>query len=58
VQAYTQLSYKFATEPVIERLSKKGGRILRTNLDSDAENHLRNHFDTKHAEMSEKLSRE
>jgi uncharacterized membrane protein len=47
-----------ASDRVIERLSKKGGRILRTKLDSDAENHLRNHFDTKHAEMSEKLSRE
>lgn len=47
-----------ASDRVIERLSKKGGRILRTNLDSDAENHLRNQFDTKHAEMAEKLSRE
>jgi uncharacterized membrane protein len=47
-----------ASDRVIERLSKKGGRILRTNLDSDAENHLRNHFDTKHAEMVEKLSGE
>jgi uncharacterized membrane protein len=47
-----------ASDRVIERLSKKGGHILRTNLDSVAENHLRNHFDTKHAEMAEKLSRE
>lgn len=47
-----------ASDRVVERLSKKGGRILRTNLDSDAENHLSNHFDTKHAEMAEKLSRE
>ncbi|WP_282128859.1 DUF1269 domain-containing protein [Roseobacter litoralis] len=47
-----------ASDRVVKRLSKKGGRILRTNLDSDAENHLRNHFDTKHAEMAENLSRE
>lgn len=47
-----------ASDRVIERLSKKGGRVLRTNLDLDAENHLRKHFDTKHAEMAEKLSRE
>lgn len=47
-----------ASDRVIERLSKKGGRVLRTNLDSDAENHLRKHFDTQHAEMAEKLSRE
>jgi uncharacterized membrane protein len=41
-----------ASDRVIERLGTKGGRILRTNLDTDAENHLRNHFDAKRAEMT------
>jgi uncharacterized membrane protein len=43
-----------ASDRVIERLGTKGGRILRTNLDTDAENHLRDHFDAKHAEMTSK----
>jgi len=45
-----------ASDRVIERLGKKGGQILRTNLDTDAENHLRKYFDTKHAEMAEKFA--
>lgn len=40
-----------ASDRVIERLGEKGGRILRTNFDTDAENHLRTHFETKRAEM-------
>jgi uncharacterized membrane protein len=46
-----------ASDRVIERLGTKGGRILRTNLDSDAENHLRKHFDLKHTEMTRMSSR-
>lgn len=37
-----------ASDKVIERLGEKGGRILRTNLDNDAENHLRLAFDKAH----------
>lgn len=37
-----------ASDKVIERLGEKGGRVLRTNLDSDAENHLRQAFETAH----------
>lgn len=39
-----------ASDRVIERLGKKGGRVLRTNLDSDAENHLRKASENAHAE--------
>jgi uncharacterized membrane protein len=45
-----------ASDRVLERLGRQGGKILRTNLDTDAENHLRNHFDAKHAELAEKLA--
>lgn len=38
-----------ASDRVIERLGKKGGRVLRTNLDSDAERHLRRAFEQAHA---------
>ncbi|WP_323036426.1 DUF1269 domain-containing protein [Pararhodobacter sp.] len=34
-----------ASDRVIDRLGTMGGRILRTNLDADAENHLRAHFE-------------
>lgn len=37
-----------ASDKVIERLGSKGGRVLRTNLDTDAENHLRRAFDKAH----------
>lgn len=37
-----------ASDKVIERLGEKGGRVLRTNLDSDAENHLRRAFEKAH----------
>ena len=37
-----------ASDKVIERLGEKGGRVLRTNLDSDAENHLRREFEKAH----------
>ena len=38
-----------ASDKVIARLGEHGGRVLRTNLDTDAENHLRRAFDTAHA---------
>ncbi|MFZ5963040.1 DUF1269 domain-containing protein [Thalassococcus sp. BH17M4-6] len=37
-----------ASDKVIERLGEHGGRVLRTNLDTDAENHLRRAFDEAH----------
>ena len=37
-----------ASDRVIERLGEHGGRVLRTNLDTDAENHLRKAFDEAH----------
>ncbi|GAA4217599.1 putative membrane protein [Sagittula marina] len=37
-----------ASDRVIERLGEHGGRVLRTNLDTDAENHLRRAFDEAH----------
>ena len=37
-----------ASDKVIERLGEHGGRVLRTNLDTDAENHLRRAFDKAH----------
>ena len=37
-----------ASDRVIERLGEHGGRVLRTNLDTDAENHLRQAFDEAH----------
>ena len=37
-----------ASDRVIERLGEHGGRVLRTNLDTDAENHLRRAFDDAH----------
>ncbi|WP_127107239.1 DUF1269 domain-containing protein [Pararhodobacter zhoushanensis] len=37
-----------ASDRVIERLADHGGRVLRTNLDTDAENHLRRAFDAAH----------
>lgn len=37
-----------ASDRVIERLGEHGGRVLRTNLDRDAENHLRRAFDDAH----------
>ena len=39
-----------ASDRVIERLGQNGGRVLRTNLDSDAENHLRKAFEKAHAD--------
>ena len=41
-----------ASDRVIERLGKSGGHVLRTNLDHDAENHLREAFDKAHVEES------
>ena len=43
-----------ASDKVIERLGAKGGRILRTNFDSDAENHLRKHFEMARTDMAQK----
>ena len=37
-----------ASDKVIERLGEHGGRVLRTNLDTDAEDHLRRAFDEAH----------
>ena len=37
-----------ASDKVIERLGEHGGRVLRTNLDTDAENHLRKAFEDAH----------
>ena len=37
-----------ASDRVIERLGEHGGQVLRTNLDTDAENHLRQAFDDAH----------
>ena len=37
-----------ATDKVIARLGEHGGRVLRTNLDTDAENHLRRAFEEAH----------
>ncbi|MGR3563063.1 MAG: DUF1269 domain-containing protein [Heliomarina sp.] len=37
-----------ASDGVIERLGEHGCRVLRTNLDTDAENHLRKAFDEAH----------
>lgn len=37
-----------ASDKVIERLGEHGGHVLRTNLDTDAENHLRLAFDEAH----------
>ena len=37
-----------ASDKVIERLGEKGGRVLRTNLDSEAESHLREEFAKAH----------
>ena len=42
-----------ASDRVIEQLGEKGGRVLRTNLDRDAENHLRLAFEKAHAEENE-----
>lgn len=41
-----------ATDRVIERLGMKGGHVLRTNLDSNAEDHLRRAFNLAHAEAA------
>ena len=38
-----------ASDRVVERLAEKGGRILRTNLDRDAESRLRQEFEQAHA---------
>ncbi|WP_425418064.1 DUF1269 domain-containing protein [Oricola indica] len=37
-----------ASDKVIERLGEHGGKVLRTNLDRDAENYLRKAFDDAH----------
>lgn len=37
-----------ASDKVIDRLGEIGGRVLRTNLDTDAESHLRQEFDKAH----------
>ena len=37
-----------ASDKVVERPGEHGGRVLRTNLDTDAENHLRRAFDAAH----------
>lgn len=42
-----------ASDKVITRLGKKGGHILRTNLDVNAEDHLRRAFNQAHAEIQE-----
>ncbi|EEB84589.1 DUF1269 domain-containing protein [Roseobacter sp. GAI101] len=42
-----------ASDRVIERLGEHGGRVLRTNLDTDAENHLRRAFDEAHKAKTE-----
>lgn len=45
-----------ATDRVIERMGMKGGRIIRTNLDRNAENHVRRAFHTAHAEMAKETA--
>lgn len=40
-----------ASDKVITRLGMKGGHILRTNLDTSAEDHLRRAFNKAHAEI-------
>ncbi|MGZ9810735.1 DUF1269 domain-containing protein [Pseudoroseicyclus sp. H15] len=39
-----------ASDRVINRLGEHGGTVLRTNLDTDSENHLRRAFDEAHKE--------
>lgn len=46
-----------ASDRVIDKLGSKGGRILRTNLDSDAENHMRQHFDAAQAKLIKDLEK-
>ncbi|MEM5470407.1 DUF1269 domain-containing protein [Hoeflea sp. AS60] len=41
-----------ATDRVIAKLGEHGGRLLRTNLDTDAENHARAVFDQTHADLT------
>lgn len=41
-----------ATDRVIERMGLKGGHIIRTNLDRNAEDHVRRAFHHVHAEMA------
>jgi uncharacterized membrane protein len=40
-----------ASDRVVERLGMKGGRIIRTNLDREAEDHLRRHFRMMHEKL-------
>lgn len=40
-----------ASDKVITRLGMKGGHILRTNLDTNAEDHLRRAFNKAHADI-------
>ena len=41
------------SDRVIERLGEKGGHVIRTNLDNDAERHRRKAFERAHAEEIE-----
>ncbi|MYM54455.1 DUF1269 domain-containing protein [Thalassovita mangrovi] len=45
-----------ASDRVIEQLGAKGGKILRTNLDRDAENHLRKAFDRAHEDLNKQAA--
>ncbi len=46
------MARKTVSDRVLEHLGDKGGHVLRTNLDSDAENHLRKAFDNAHADQT------
>ena len=47
-----------ASDKVIDRLGEIGGHVLRTNLDTDAERHLRQEFEKAHeAHVSQEASK-
>ena len=48
------MARKTTSDRVIERLGEHGGRVLRTNLDTDQEAKLRAAFDKAHTEIKEK----
>ncbi|PIE44538.1 MAG: hypothetical protein CSA50_00040 [Gammaproteobacteria bacterium] len=43
-----------ASDKVIERLSEKGGKVLRTNLDTEKEAAVKDAFNKAHAEVAER----
>ena len=46
--ALFMMTRRDASDRVIARLGEHGGRVLRTNLDTDADNHLRRAFEDAH----------